>query len=67
MVFVRYRASEHYVEQFLFRCPLAKHTTSKGMFKKIDSFTKKHQLSWTHCVSVCADGASAMVRIKKTL
>jgi len=66
MVFVRYRATKAYVEQFLFCCPLAKHATKKEMFKKVDSFTKEHQLSRTHRVSVCADGAySAMIRIKK--
>ena len=63
MVFVRYGATEDYVEQFLFCCPLAKHTTK--MFKKVDSFTKGHRLSRTHCVSVCADGASGMIRIKR--
>jgi len=41
---VRYRATEDYVEQSLFCCPLAKHTTRKEMFKKVDSFTKEHQL-----------------------
>jgi len=38
------------------------------MFKKLDSFTRHHQLSRTHSVSVCADGAySAMIKIKTTL
>jgi len=37
------------------------------MFKKVDSFTKQHQLSRTHCVSVCAGGASGMIRMKMTL
>jgi len=68
MVIVRYCATEDYVEQFLFCCTLAKHTIRKEMFKKVDSFTKEQQLSRTHSVSVCADGAySAMIRIKKTL
>ena len=65
MGFVRYRATEDYVEQVLFCCPLAKHTAKKEMFKKVDSFTKEHQLSRTNCVSACADGASGMIRIKK--
>jgi len=67
MLFVRYRATEDYGEQLLFCCPLAKHTTRKEMFKKVDSFTKEHQLSRTDCVSVCADGAWAIIRIKKAL
>jgi len=40
MVFVRYRVTEYYVKQFLFCRPLAKHTTGKKMFKKVDSFVK---------------------------
>ena len=39
MVFVRSRSTEDYVEQFFF-CPLAKHTTKKEMFRKVDPFTK---------------------------
>jgi len=64
---VRYRATEDYVEQSLFCCPLAKHTTRKEMFKKVDSFTKEHQLSRTRCMSVFAYGASGMIRIKNAL
>ena len=67
MVFVQYRVTEDYVEQFLICCPLAKHTTRKEMLKKVDSFTKEHQLSRTHCVSLCSDSASGMTRIKKTM
>jgi len=37
MVFVRYRATEDYVQQILFCSPLAKHTARKEMFKKVDS------------------------------
>jgi len=67
MVFVQYRATEDYVEQILFCCPLAKHTTRKEMFKKVDSFAKKRQFSRTDNVRVCADCAySVMIRIKKT-
>jgi len=62
---VRVRTTQ--VEQFHFSCPLAKHNTRKEMFKKVDSFTRHHQLSRTHSVSVCADGAyPAMIKIKKT-
>jgi len=67
MVFLRYRATEDYLQQLLFCCPLVKHATRKEMSKKVDSVTKEHQLSRTHCMSVCADGASGMVRIKKAL
>jgi len=64
MVFMRYRATEDYVEQYMFCRPFAKHTTGKEMLKA-DFFIQDHQLSRTHCVSVCADGASAMMRTKK--
>ena len=67
MVFVWYRATGDYVEQFLFCCPLAKHTTRKVMFNKVYSFTKEHQLLQTHSVSVCADGALGTIRIKMAL
>jgi len=40
MVFVRYRATENYVEQSLLCCPLVKRITRKAMFKKVESFTK---------------------------
>jgi len=53
------------VEQFLFCCPLAKHTTK--MFKKVASFTSEHQLSRPHCASIYADVASGMIRIKNAL
>jgi len=38
MVFVRYRATEDYVKQFLFCRPCAKHTIGKEIFKKVKSF-----------------------------
>jgi len=40
MVSLRYSATEDYVEQLLFCCPLAKRITRKEMFKKVESFTK---------------------------
>jgi len=63
MVFMRLM---DYLEQFFFCCPLAKHTR-KEMFRKLDSFNKKHQLLQTHCMSVCAHGASVMIRTKRVL
>jgi len=65
MVFVQYRVTEDYIKQFLFCCPLAKHTTK--MLKKRASYTKEFQLSQTQCASICADSASGMIRIKKAL
>jgi len=46
---------------------IAKHTTRIEMFEKVASFTKEDQLSHKHYVSVCADGALGMIRIKKAL
>ena len=65
MVFVRYRTADDYVEQFLFCRPLTRYTTGEEIYKKVDSFFEEHQLSWTDCVSACADGAPAMMKIKK--
>ena len=44
---------------------LAKNTTGEPIFKKVDSFFKEHQLEWSDCVSVCADGAPSMMGSKK--
>jgi len=49
--------------KFHFCCPFAKRTR-KEMFEKVDSFTEEHQLSRTHCVSVCDNGVSGMTRMK---
>ena len=65
MVFVRYFDTNDFVEQFLFCRPLAKNTTGEEIFKKVDSFFEEHQLEWSNCVSVCADGAPAMMGSKK--
>ena len=64
MMFVRYFDSNDFVEQFLFCCLLAKSTTGKDVFKTVNFF-EEHQLEWSNCVSVCADGAPAMMGSKK--
>ena len=71
MVFVRYRTTEDHVEQFLFCCLLAKHTTrnvykSRSLHWVTSAFAN---LCCIHqsCVSVCADGASTVIRMKKTI
>ena len=61
IVFVRYFDSNDFVEQFLFCRPLAKNITGEEIFKKVDFFFEEHQLQWSNCVSVCADGAPAMM------
>ena len=65
MVFVRYFDTNDFVEQFLFCRPLAKNTTGEEIFKKVDFFYEEHQLEWSNCVSVCADGAPAMMGSNK--
>jgi hypothetical protein len=65
MVFIRYRTSDNYVEQFLFCRPLTTNTTGHEIFKKVDSFFTENQLCWIDCVAVCADGAPAMMGSKK--
>ena len=53
------------MEQFLFNRSLAKNTIGEQIFKKVDSFFKKHQLEWSDCVPVCVDGAPSMMECKK--
>ena len=65
IVFVRYFDTNDFVEQFLFCRPLAKNTTGEVIFKKVDFFFEEHQLEWSNCVSVCADGAPAMMGSNK--
>ena len=65
MVFVRYFDTNDFVEQFLFCRPLAKNTTGEEIFKKVDFFFEEHQLERSNCVSVCADGAPAMMGSSK--
>ena len=65
MVFMRYLDTNDYMEQFLFCRPLAKNTTREQILKKMNLFFKEHQLEWSDCVSVCADGAPSMMGCKK--
>ena len=65
IVFVRYFDTNDFVEQFPFCRPLAKNTTGEEIFKKVDFFFEEHQLEWSNCVSVCADGAPAMMGSNK--
>ena len=53
------------MEQFLFCRPLAKNTTGEQIFKKVNLLYKEHQLEWSDCVSVCADGVPSMMGCKK--
>ena len=62
MVFVQYLDTNNNMEQFLFCRPFA---TGEQIFKKVNSFFKKHQLEWSDCVSVCTDGAPSITRLKK--
>ncbi|XP_076810248.1 zinc finger BED domain-containing protein 5-like [Clavelina lepadiformis] len=57
MVFVRYVEANYYEERFLLCRGLAKNTTGEQIFNKVNSFIKEHQLEWSVCVSVCANGA----------
>jgi len=61
MVFMQYRATKDY---FAFHLPTF-HRRRNVQASKIPF--KEHQLSWTDYVSVCADGAPPMMRIKMVL
>lgn len=65
-MFVRYRNDTDFVEQMLFCQPLvAARATGKEVFKTVDSFLCKHEISWNNCIAVCADGAPVMMGHKK--
>lgn len=61
MVFVRYKTDDNFAEEFLFCEPLLSTTTGLDIFEMVDKFFKKHNVAWTGCVGVCADGAPAMM------
>lgn len=67
LVFVRYSFDRKLNEDILF-CSLLKGTcTGEDIFTKFDDKVKGEGLSWDECISVCTDGAGAMLGVKKGL
>ena len=66
MVFMRYRATRDYSNNFSFAVHLPSIPQEKKCLKKVDPFIKEQKLFWTDYVSICADGAPPM-RTEMTL
>uniref|UniRef100_A0A3Q1G3T1 HAT C-terminal dimerisation domain-containing protein n=1 Tax=Acanthochromis polyacanthus TaxID=80966 RepID=A0A3Q1G3T1_9TELE len=67
LVFVRYVFKEKLNEEMLFCTPLEGACTGEDIFNKLDSKLKEEGMSWSECLSVCTDGAGAMLGKKKGL
>lgn len=61
MVFSRYEGHEDIEEEFLFCAPFETVTTGAEIFGLVDNFLNQEGLSRSNCVSVCTDGAPAML------
>jgi hypothetical protein len=50
-------------EEDLLLCEsLQSNTIGQEIFNCMNSFIKKHEISWEKCIDICIDGARAMVR-----
>lgn len=67
LVFVRYIFEGKLNEEMLFCVPLEGTCTGEDIFNKLDCNLKEEGLSWSECLSVCTDGAGAMLGKKKGL
>lgn len=65
LVFVRYCHENEMHEDFLFCKALEGRTTGEDIFSLVNSFFIDNNLSWTNCVGICTDGASAFTGTKK--
>ena len=61
LVFVRYLYKEDIHEDILCALLLPKNTTASELFKAVNNYFIKKQISWLFCVGVCTDGAAAMI------
>jgi zinc finger BED domain-containing protein 5/7/8/9 len=61
IVIVRFADENDIVEHILLCKTMAERTTGKEIFSIIDNFFQKHGISWEWCLSVCSDGAAAMI------
>nr|XP_039248831.1 protein FAM200B-like [Styela clava] len=61
MVYVRYEGELDLEEEFLFCTPLTTTATGADIYNVVDNFHKKEGVDWKNCVSLCTDGAPAML------
>ncbi|XP_056645804.1 zinc finger BED domain-containing protein 5-like [Diorhabda sublineata] len=57
---VRFVNEDCIKQHFLFCKKLSERTTGEDIFRVTDDFFKIHNLQWSNCMSICADGAAAM-------
>ncbi|XP_076049733.1 zinc finger BED domain-containing protein 5-like [Oratosquilla oratoria] len=58
---VQYQGKSDIEEDFLFCKRMETTTTDEDLFKLVDSFIKEEGFRWDQCLSVCSDGAPAML------
>lgn len=61
IVIVRYDFNKAIEENLLLCKSLQLRTTGEDIFKCVDEYVTNHGISWIKCISVCTDGAKAMV------
>ena len=61
MIDVRYEGDTDLEEESLLCIPLRTTATGADMFNVVDNFQKKEDINWENCVSLCTDGALAML------
>ena len=61
LVFVRYLAGFAVKEEFLFCSPLKATTKSEDIMNTMNNFMEENDIEWTNLVSLCTDGAPAMM------
>ena len=65
MIFVRYEDETDFEEKFLFCTRPVTTETGADILSVVDNFQQKEGISWENCVSVCTDGAPAMLGVKQ--
>ena len=61
MVYVRYEGDMNLEEEFLFCTSLTTTATGADIFNVVDNFQQEEGINWENCVSLCTDGAPAML------
>ncbi|GFT18772.1 transposase [Nephila pilipes] len=64
LVIVRYIHGTAAQKDMLIFKSLATRTTAEEIFNIVNSYLKKHEISWDLCHQVCTDGAKAMLGSK---